>query len=107
MKKRPRHHEGDGATTPTRMGRAIQCWQQHPSIPAETETEIKRTRERPHRPKMMGARWGATHDWGDPAKGPRGAQPTHRILQVRFDLGGGVLPVLGVRTQQVPDEGQC
>ena len=50
---------------------------------------------------------GERHNQGDPAKGPRGAQPTHRILQVRFDLGGGVFAVLGMYAEELPDEGQC
>lgn len=64
------------------------------------------TRETP----TVRRRWGLggeRHNQGDPAKGtPR--RSTHTTtLQVRFDLGGGVFPVLGMYAEEVPDEGQC
>lgn len=61
----------------------------------------------PHRHDDDGGSVGSGTTRATRRRGPRGAQPTHRILQVRLDLGGGVFTVLGVRTQQVPDEGQC
>ena len=50
---------------------------------------------------------GAGEQHGVDTEGGRSPALNPRTsLQVRLDLGGGVVPVLGVRTQEVPDESQ-